>query len=142
MVSWVVFAAITLVTWGLYDFLFKVAEDHINTFLAVLIISGVQAVVVSPFLYNAYASGSLAVSNKGVLLSGIMGLLVATGTVTFFYAFKRGAPTSLATPAVLIGSFLIVAVLGISYLGEPFTMKKGVGLVLGAFSILLLTNAI
>jgi uncharacterized membrane protein len=142
MANWVVFAAITLVTWGLYDFLFKVAEDHINTFLAVMIISGVQAIVVSPFLYNAYASGSISASSRGVLLSGIMGLLVATGTVTFFYAFEKGAPTSLATPAVLIGSFLIVAVLGILYLGEPFTIKKGAGLILGAISILLLTNTI
>ncbi|MFB6143931.1 MAG: EamA family transporter [Candidatus Nanohaloarchaea archaeon] len=142
MTSWAIFAVITLVTWGLYDFLFKIAENHINTFLAVLIISGVQAAVVAPFFLNQYVSGSLAVSSKGLLLSGIMGVLVAIGTVSFFYAFQSGAPTSLATPAVLIGSFLIVAVLGISYLGEPFTVKKGVGLILGIISVLLLTNAV
>jgi len=137
--NWIIFLFITILTWGSYNLFFKVIEKDINYFLALLIISITGGIISIPFIISASHSANLNFSSKGYWLAIIMGVLLGVGTVTFFYAFKHGASTSIAVPAYAIGALIIGVVGGVLFFHEAINIRIIIGLILGLISIFLMT---
>ncbi len=136
---WLIFLGLTVLVWTTYDVLFKYLGNDINYFLALFIISLGQLLVAIPFLIYAFYNGGLNFSIRGYYLSGLMGVLLAAGTIFFFYTFKFGAPLSVAMPVYGIGSIIVGAVAGVFLVKESLSLAVVAGLVLGTVSIILLT---
>jgi drug/metabolite transporter (DMT)-like permease len=135
---WLLFLILSIVVWGSYDVFFKVTGQK-NPFLALLFIAVFQVIVALPlvlYFRNEYGTSAPA---KEYALWALMGVLLALGTVFFFYTFKYGANASIAIPAYGIGTLLIGTVAGLLFFKEPFSPQLGAGLALGVVSIILLT---
>ena len=133
------FLGLTILVWASYDVLFKFIGNEINYFLALSIIAISQLLVAIPFIIYAFYSGSLNSSAKGYYISGLMGVLLAAGTIFFFYTFKYGAPLSVAMPVYGIGSLVVGALAGAFIFKEAISSTVLVGMILGVVSIVLLT---
>ncbi|MFA5360217.1 MAG: hypothetical protein WC349_04655 [Patescibacteria group bacterium] len=136
---WILFLGLTVLAWASYDVCYKFLGNEMNYFLALLIISIGQLLIAIPFLLYAFYSGNFNSSVKGYYISGLMGVLLAAGTIFFFYTFKYGAPLSVAMPVYGIGSLMIGVLAGVFIFHETISPTILAGLVLGAVSIVLLT---
>jgi len=136
---WLLFLILTILAWTFYDVLFKFLGNEINYFLALFIISLGQLLVAIPFLVYAFYAGELNFSARGYYISGLMGVLLAAGTIFFFYTFKHGAPLSVAMPVYGIGSLIVGVLAGVFIFKETISPTILAGLVLGTISIVLLT---
>lgn len=136
---WLLFLGLTILAWTLYDVLFKFLGNEINYFLALFIISLGQLLIAIPFLIYVFYTGGLNFSVRGYYISGLMGILLAAGTIFFFYTFKFGAPLSVAMPVYGIGSLIVGALAGVFIFKETISVTVLAGLVLGTISIILLT---
>lgn len=136
---WLLFLGLAILTWSFYDIFSKVLGLSVNYFLALLIIGFIQMVVALPFIIYAYYHGGLNYTFKGFGISALMGILLGSGTIFFFYTFKSGAPLSVAMSAYGIGSLLIGALAGVLFFKEAITPTILAGMVLGVISIILLT---
>ncbi len=72
------------------------------------------------------------------LLGAAAGVLVFTGFVTFMRSVSLGE-ASISTPIYRI-SFVITALIAILFLGEPMTLRKGVGFLLAGASIFFISE--
>jgi len=95
--------------------------------------------VAIPFLIYAFYSGGPSSSIRGYYICGLMGVLLAAGTIFFFYTFKFGAPLSVAMPIYGIGSLIVGALAGAFIFKEAISPTVFAGLILGTISIILLT---
>lgn len=136
---WLLFLGLTILAWTFYDVLFKFLGNDINYFLALFIISLGQLIIAIPFLIYAFSAGGLNSSAKGYYISALMGVLLALGTIFFFYTFKFGAPLSVAMPVYGIGSLIVGALAGVFLFKESLSPTVLAGLILGTISIILLT---
>lgn len=136
---WLIFLGLAILAWTSYDIFFKVIGNEMNYFLALSIISICQLLVAVPFLTHAFYAGGLNYSVKGCYISLLMGVLLAAGTIFFFYAFKFGTSISVAMPVYGISSIIIGVLAGALFFKETISPMALVGLGLGAISIILLT---
>ena len=135
---WEIFLLVTILSWGAYNLFFKVIEPSMNYFLVLAIIGLTQAILCLPFLIYYKNINEIIISQKGFLLSVIMGILLGIGTIAFFYTFKMGANTSVAIPVYTIGALIIGFLGGILLFNESVSIKPLIGLLLGLISIIFL----
>jgi len=136
---WILFLGLATFVWAANDIFFKVIGNQINYFLALLVAAVSQVIIVIPFVIYAMSTGQLNHSIKGYGISVLIGLLLGSGTIFFFYAFKYGAPLSVAMPVEGIGLILAGALAGVFIFHETLSPTVMVGMILGAISIILLT---
>lgn len=136
---WILFLGLATFVWAANDIFFKVIGNQINYFLALLVAAVSQVIIVIPFVIYAMSTGQLNHSIKGYGISVLIGLLLGSGTIFFFYAFKYGAPLSVAMPVYGIGSLIIGVLAGVFIFHETISPTILAGLVLGTISIVLLT---
>jgi len=136
---WILFLGLAILAWTSYDVFLKLLGNEMNYFLALFIVSLGQILVAIPFLVNALSHGGLSSSTKGYYISILMGVLLGSGTLFFFYTFKYGAPLSVAMPVYGIGSLIVGALAGVFLFNEILSPTVIAGMILGAISIVLLT---
>lgn len=136
---WLLFLGLTILAWTSYDVLFKFLGNEINYFLALFIISLGQLLVAVPFLIYVFFTGGVNSSIRGYYISVLMGVLLAAGTIFFFYTFKFGAPLSVAMSVYGIGSIIVGALAGVLIFKETVSLTVLAGMILGTISIVLLT---
>ncbi|GEM_PF-3043626 len=136
---WLLFLGLAILAWTFYDVFLKLLGNEMNYFLALLIVSLGQLLITIPFIIYAFSTGGLNSSARGYYISGLMGILLAMGTIFFFYTFKYGAPLSVAMPVYGIGSLIVGALAGVFIFHETLSPTVLAGLILGTVSIVLLT---
>ena len=110
-----------------------------NYFLVLLIIGICHVLVAIPFVIYYNLSDKLFYSTTGCLMALLMGGLLISGAILFFYTFKFGAPATIAIPVYGIGALIIGAIGGILIFKEILTIKMIFGFIFGVLSIILLT---
>ncbi len=136
---WVLFLGLATLVWAANDIFFKLIGNQINYFLALFVAAVSQIIIVIPFVVYAMSTGSLNHSARGYGISALIGILLGSGTIFFFYAFKYGAPLSVAMPVEGIGLILAGALAGVFLFNETLSPMVLAGMILGAISIILLT---
>ena len=136
---WILFLGLATLVWAANDIFFKLIGNQINYFLALFIAAVSQVIIVTPFLIYVMSTGGLNHSIRGYGISALIGLLLGSGTIFFFYAFKYGAPLSVAMPVEGIGLILAGALAGVFLFNETLSPTVIAGMILGAISIVLLT---
>lgn len=125
-----VFAALTMILWGIAPVFGKIGLGKLDPYLALSIRSFTISLIL--LVYGMISGelksiGNLDIASGGfIMLEGILGSLV--GHLTYFYALKYGEASRMVpiTAAFPIITFII----GIVWLGEKFTYNKLLGLVL------------
>lgn len=134
--SWLPFAVLALIGWGMTAFLPKLAlkallPRHVIVYHAVFFLCGVSLL---QFFY-----GGPEFQMQGVLLALATGFCGILGQLVYLEALKRGPLMYVSMISSLYP--LVAAVLAYAILRTPLTLQQGAGITLGIASIVLLVVA-
>ncbi|MGE0870565.1 MAG: EamA family transporter [Kofleriaceae bacterium] len=139
--SWLALAIATAVAFGAYNVFIKLGSGKIDQVLGAVVLQIVAAVAGGAYLaYLKLAGRELAISGAGLGFAALAGLAVGLAEILTFVVFARGAPAALATPVIMGGSVLVVAVVGALLLGERLGWAQVAGILLVAGGIALLSR--
>jgi transporter family protein len=129
--NWIVYALVTVVMWGAWGTLGKVALRHVNWVQASLIF-GLMTVIACALLFSVlHRENSWRPADLGA--AALTGVLGTGGLLTFYLALEHGK-ASLVVP--LTGLYpVLTVVLSILFLGEHVSRMQIAGVVCAVAAI-------
>jgi len=136
--GWLFYAIVSLVTWGFWGFLGKVASRSMSG-EGLVLISSAGWVATFPIFLAAFSAHLQPALGSRDLLWGLLGGVVGSLGMLFFYFALQGGETSRVV-AITAAYPLITALLAYFFLGEQFTLVKGIGLLFALIGIVILSQ--
>lgn len=136
MESWLVFAILALVIYGLWGFFPKLAVSYISPQSA-LVFEVVGAIIVGAAVLM-FIKFKPDLHPKGVIYSVLTGIAGISGTLLFFMAVEKGKVSVVVSLTALYP--VITILLAFLLLNEPITTKQFSGVVLAIAAIYLLAS--
>src|SRR3989344_9415235 len=133
--GWLVFAILTMLTWGFYDVLYGKASEYFSPLVLILSIVLIQ-VPIFLISYLFLERNSLVFNTSKGWMIILMAVFLSAGNVFFYYAFKQRAPASVLVPMVTIGIAIVGFVWGVVINKEPLSLNLIIGLALGLTGII------
>jgi transporter family protein len=136
MRAWLLPTLLTLITWGLWAFLPKLAARHIDPQSSIIyqvlggLLVGVVVLVSLKF--------QVQYNTPGFTLSLAIGILGFVGSFVYLVAVSRG-PLSLVAPITALYPMFAI-LLGLIFLGETITARQAVGIGLSLVAIYLISS--
>ena len=128
----ILFGMGTMIAWGFWIVFGDVASNTIDPKMAAFLSYLTATVVTGIFLVAT--DGSLAVTGRGLLYSGIAGVAAAVGVVSTFIGVSVGSTAIVSTIGGMY--FVTAAVISIAALGEPLSIRKAVGIGLAVVAMI------
>ena len=137
--SWISYAVVAALLYGLHQVFTKLASDHISEGLGGFVVEGTAALTILLYLLFLWVSGkgSQQVDSQGVWYSVLTGICVGVGTLAFFLLFQKGGPLS-AVPMILAGGSAIMAIIGIFFFNESHHWTRLLGIAFALLGLFLL----
>ena len=132
--TWLVLSIVTLIIWGMWGFLIKLALNYLE-WKQVFIISGITSTIIYLILFLIWRP-SISFKNMGTLYSILIGLTIL-GSITFYSAISRGK-VSVVVPLTALYP-IISTILAFIILQEKISLFQGLGIFLAIGSIILLS---
>lgn len=128
------YGVITMVAWGCWIVLGDAASDSIDPEMAAFITYFVATIVSG--VYVVVSDVSLAVTERGLVLSALAGIGAVTGVVATYIGVSVGSTALVTTLGGMY--FVITAIISVLVLGEPLSANKvvGIGLALAAIVVI------
>lgn len=128
------YGVITMVAWGCWIVLGDAASDSIDPEMAAFITYFVATIVSG--VYVVVSDVSLAVTERGLVLSALAGIGAVTGVVATYIGVSVGSTALVTTLGGMY--FVITAIISVLALGEPLSANKvvGIGLALAAIVVI------
>jgi transporter family protein len=136
MTSWVIFATLTFLGWGLWGFLPKFALKHLDP-QSTLIYQGLGSMLVLPAVLVARRF-HLQFHPAGVAFAVASGLLGALGALCFLLALSRGKVAVVVSITALYP--LVTIALSMLVLQETLTLNQGIGILFALLAVLFLSR--
>ncbi len=133
MGSWLLFAILALIAWGLWGFFPKLATKYLDVksiFIYELIgvaVIGIAVLTMQGWVPNFHT--------KGLILAILTGAAGSLGALFFLFALKKGVASVVVTLTALYP--LISLVLLYLIVREPLTLKQAVGIVFALIAMVL-----
>ena len=135
--QWTYLILLTIVLWGMYDVMYDKVSSLFSPMFSFLSIAVIQVILFGlGFFFMEKGAGKPIMDKLPVLL--LTAILPSGGNLAFYYAFKAGAPISIAVPIVTIGIAVLGGLWGIFVAKEPFTLSFVLGMVLSIAGIYLI----
>jgi transporter family protein len=136
--SYLWWAVLSLLAYALVAPLVSIATNDIPSEVVVVTTNGILVVTAVGLLAFSDASVSTYLLHDSAQYMYAAGVLLAIGIVAYYRALELG-PVSVVAP--IFGTFLVLsAIIGIAFLDEPFTLRKGLGIVLAGVAIWLVSG--
>ena len=133
MPTWFIFAIATLLVWGVWGLLPKLATNYLSP-ASVMVFGGIgNLLIVVALLVSVNFRPDI--QSKGIIFSILAGLVGTLGTITFLYAISRGK-ASVVVPMTSLYP-LVTIILSLLILREPMTLKLGFGILFALMALLL-----
>ncbi len=137
MPRWLVFSLITIVVWGAWGAVSKMASTGIDAdtnqvFFTIGLLPLIFLVWWSPRVRGGKNR------KAGMAWAFLTGILGGTGNIAFFHAFVVGGKASIVTPVTALFP-LVTVMLAITFLHERIGTAQKIGLVLALAAIYLLS---
>lgn len=137
---WIVFALLTAVSYGAYNFCIKLSSSHINQIVGAVILQFVALLGgVVCLVYLKIKNEPLLVTPIGIRYAIYAGIFVGLAEILSFYYLSLGISASRGIPLIISGSVFVSTFLGLVILRESFSLVDWLGLLLIAGGIILLT---
>ena len=136
MKEWVLPTILTLLAWGLWAFLPKLAMRHIDPQSAIVyqalggILVGLWVLITLKFRVEF--------NPPGFSYSLVIGLLGFFGAFMYLVAVSKG-PLTLVAPITALYPMLAI-ILGFIFLNEAISLKQGIGIAMSLVSIYLIST--
>ncbi len=136
--DWRVMAAVTIVTWGAYNVVLKVASGRMAWQVSLFLFVFSYAIVVAVFSLAQGGIFKAGLISRTSLWPIAAGILCGLGAVTYFKGIA-GAPGSVFVP--LVGLSALVSAVGcLVFLREPATLRVILGIACAFAAIVLLSR--
>lgn len=132
MNNWLTPALVTIIFWGLWGFIPKLATNYTDPKSALVwqvvgsIIAGLVILLLAHFKVNTHP--------KGILFGTLAGLAGMFGALAFLVAMSKGKAAVVVTITALYP--LVTIFLSFLLLKETLTPKQGVGIILALMAML------
>jgi transporter family protein len=126
--------AITILGWGIGSFLYKIANDAIHPMMVSIIVTCVY-IIITPITLLFYKFPK-DLNQTGIIFSVLAGLIMAVGSLAYFYALKRGAAGEVTAIISLYPALTLV--LSMLFMGEQLTWRKSIGILFALASVIAL----
>jgi transporter family protein len=135
MASWLLPAAVVLLTWGIVGLLQKLSTNYLSAETALIWL--VVGYFLLPWLYPARSV--FAYSTRNLLLTMLSAGLNTLGAWALLAAMKNGGKASIVVPLTALYP-IVVLLLGPLILKETITRLQGVGVLCALVSVFLLSS--
>lgn len=136
--SWLYWALLTAVFYGLFDFFVKKTAGKVEDGLASLIFNAVSIVVVIIYLaFAKYKGLKIFATNEGLIYALVGGVLIGLASITFIKVFSAGSNLSIGVMIVRVGMILLAVLLGVFVLQEKLVLKQIIGISIALFGLFL-----
>lgn len=136
MPNWFLMALATVVLWGVWGMVLKMAVDRLGPNTTFFLHSVAFAAVV--LIYKFVAGFKLAMHTSGVLLVVVAALFSASGALTLVVALGRGKASTVLPIAALYPA--VTVLLGLLVLQEHLSGSQWVGVVLALLAAFFLSR--
>lgn len=131
--NWVLLAIVTLVLWGAWGFLVKLAGETLS-YEAILVYAVTGAIIADLVLIAVI--GFSGQGGTGVMYALAGGFVGAIGSLTFMLALGEGK-ASIVTPLTALYP-VVTILLAVLVLQESISLQKGVGILFAIVAMVLL----
>lgn len=125
------FILISALAAGLWFFLVAQAARQVSPLFGPAIAELTGALIAITLIFSRLRSGTLELTSKGVVLLLIAGVCVFSVDYFSLRAYGKGLPITVGAPILTGGAIAVATTVGL-LLGEPISLKKGVGIPLPA----------
>jgi len=136
MGNWFIFGLLTLLLWGVWGFLPKLATRYIDP-LSVLVFQTVGSILVT-IVILATIGFKPELHTKGVILAIVTGITGTLGAVCFLYSITKGKASVVVTMTALYP--IITIMLSFLILKESITIKQGIAIILALTAMVLFAS--
>jgi len=141
MKPWFVAALVTALFFGLYNVFVRLAAGKLPDAAGSAILEGSAFVGLLLYILIFRPAPVVATTAAGWLYAVAGGICVTVGTVFYFYVFRHQSELTVVGPVVWLGTFAVMAVIGLMVFREPLTVKKSAGLILAILGIYFLQSS-
>lgn len=125
---------ITIIAWGVGSLFYKVANDNMHPIMVSTIVTCVYFII-TPLTFLLYKFPK-DVNVTGISFAVVGGILMAAGSIAYFYSLKRGGAGEVTTVTALYPALTLL--LSMVFMKETINFKQGIGMVLALISFVLL----
>lgn len=137
--TWSLWAVITAILYGLFDFFVKKTAGKVDDSTAALIFNVVATIVLVVYVLIDRLSGSKTyITNEGLTYNIIGGLLIGLASITFIKVFSTGSNLSVGVAIVRVGMVVLAAFLGLFILKDKLDLRQLLGLATAVVGLALL----
>ncbi len=143
MPAWLVASILAAIFYGLHNIFTKLAAGKLSDSLGALLLESTAVICILAFyIYLSITGKKLTDATlQGITFSILAGICVGIGTILYFFIFRSKGELSIAGPIILSGGILIMAIAGLSFFREPFTLQKFLGIILSITGLILLAGS-
>jgi bacterial/archaeal transporter family protein len=135
MQSWVIYAILALIMWGLWGFFPKLATNHISP--KSVMIYGILGNVIIGLAILCIIGFKVDFHMKGTAFAILAGVVSAIGGILFLLAITKGKSSTVVTMTALYP--LVTIALAFIVLKEPISFKQGLGMFFALTSMVLIS---
>jgi transporter family protein len=137
MPRWLAFSLLTILCWGAWGAVSKVASDGVDANTNQIFFTlGLLPLII--FVWRAASKPGGGQRRSGIAWAFLTGILGGTGNIAFFRALGVGGKASIVVPATALFP-LVTVILAVSFLHERLGTAQKIGLVLALIAIYLLS---
>ena len=143
MQPWLYAALAGSVFFGAHYMLLRAASGKLGDTLGAFVLEAAATlgILVAHFVLRAHLGGApVATTRAGILFSIASGLCISAVSILLFFALRNGGPLATTGTIVLGGGVAWSALLAPLFFGEPFTLRRGLGVLLGVLAIVVLSG--
>jgi bacterial/archaeal transporter family protein len=132
-VNYLVWTVVALAAYTVFPPLVTLAAREVPSNVITLVATMMLAVgaLIVALVQEEEITGYL--TDSAVLYVYLAGFALAIGVIAYYRALARG-PVSVVTP--VFGMFIVTSsLLSIAFLGEPFSFRKGIGIVFAVLAV-------
>lgn len=129
---------LSVLAYALVAPLVSLATEEIPSEVVIVTTNSMLVVVAVVLLVLSDASASEYVAHDSAQYMYAAGVVLTVGIVSYYRALELG-PVSIVAP-LFATFFVLSAVIGIAFLDEVFTLRKGLGIVLAGIAIWLVSG--
>lgn len=140
MISWQVSAVIAACCIGAHYSLLRAASGKVGDTLGAFLLEASATIGILFYFAVGPKGASVETSKAGVGFSLASGIAISAASILMFYTLRKGGPVGSTGTIVMGGGVALSALFAPWLFGEPFTVRRSIGVLLGLLAVVVLAT--
>jgi len=140
MISWQVSAVIAACCIGAHYSLLRAASGKLGDTLGAFLLEASASVGILLYFAVGPKGAHVETTRSGAAFSVASGIAISAASILLFYTLRRGGPVGSTGTIVMGGGVALSALLAPWLFGEPITVRRSIGVLLGLLAVVVLAT--